>query len=291
MSYTTPNFPNRLEIELVSDCNLKCTYCPRHFVNELIGYMNIDLFKKIIDEAEHYPDTILVLHRRGESMMHPNFNYMLNYVAGKFKEVQMATNCTLLNSNKFESIINGLDFISFSIDSPDNFKETRIPAKYSSVERKINHFLEYNNGKVKTQVSMVKTQHTLDSACKEFELIWKDKVDRVRIYEEHSTDGDFGSLMNPREIRKPCVMPIYEMLIYDNGITARCNHDWDSDGMGDVTKNTLKEIWMNDKYIGLREQHITQKLTDPVCSGCDSWYPEIGNQDTGNVIEIDNKNG
>ena len=242
MVYISPEFPNRLEIELVSDCNLKCTYCPRHHVNELIGYMNIDLFKKIVDEASEYPETILVLHRRGESMMHPNFNYMLNYVAGKFKEVQMATNCTLLNSNKYDAIINGLDFISFSIDSPDNFNKTRLPAKYNSVESKINSFLKYNKRKVRTQVSMVKTEHTMDSACAEFENIWKGKVDRVRIYEEHSKNGAFGSLNNPREIRKPCMMPVYEMLIYDNGVVARCNHDWDSDGMGDITKTLNIQI-------------------------------------------------
>ena len=283
--YEALEFPRRLEIELVSDCNLKCTYCPRHYLNELIGYMNIDLFKKIIDEAAEYPETILVLHRRGESMLHPNFNYMLNYVAGKFKEIQMATNCTLLNANKYEAIVNGLDFISFSIDSPVNFNKTRLPAKYKSVETKINNFLQFNKGRVKTQVSMVRTKDTLDSECKEFENIWKDKVDRVRIYEEHSTDGEFGSLSDPRKNRKPCVMPIYEMLIYDNGVVARCNHDWDSDGMGDVTKNSLQDIWINRKYLELREQHLSQKIIDPVCSKCDSWYPEIGNQGTGDVIE------
>ena len=282
-------FPQRLEIELVSDCNLRCIYCPRHHVNELIGYMNIDLYKNIIDQAEAHPETILVLHRRGESMLHPNFNYMLNYVAGKFSEVQMATNGTLLNSNNFESIVNGLNFLSFSLDSPENFNKTRIPAKYSSVEKKILNFLEFNKGKVRTQVSMVKTANTLDEDCYEFERIWKEKVDRVRIYDEHSNDGNFGSLENPRNIRKPCVMPSYEMLVYDNGIVARCNHDWDTDGMGDATKNTLEEIWHSEKYQDLRRQHEELKITDKVCSKCDSWYPEVGIQDTGSVIELGNE--
>jgi len=285
MTYKTPDFPKRLEVELVSDCNLKCTYCPRHYVNELTGYMDLDLYKRIIDEAESHPEMVFVLHRRGESMMHPKFNEMLNYIAGKFKEVQMATNATMLNPSKFEAIVNGLDFLSFSLDTPDNFNKTRLPAKYDKVEAKILNFLEYNKGRVKTQASMVKTAETTDEMCIEFTEIWKDRVDRVRIYEEHSTDGNFGSLENPRNIRKPCVMPIYEMLVYDNGVIARCNHDWDSDGMGDITKNTLKEVWMNPKYIDLREQHLTQKLTDPVCSKCDSWYPEIGDQGTGEVIE------
>ncbi|MCW8895332.1 radical SAM protein [Sulfurimonas sp.] len=285
MNYSTPDFPLRLEIELVSDCNLKCTYCPRHLVNELTGYMTFDLFKKIIDESAIHPSTTLVLHRRGESMLHPQFNEMLNYVSGKFKEVQMATNATILNPDKYQSIINGLDFLSFSLDTPERFNITRLPAKYEKVEAKILDFLDFNQGRVRTQASMVKTAETTEDMCKEFINIWKDKVDRVRIYEEHSTDGNFGSLINPREERKPCMMPVYEMLIYDNGIIARCNHDWDSDGMGDVTKNTLQEIWHNDKYKNLRWQHLEQKLFDPVCSTCDSWYPEIGNQDTGEVIE------
>lgn len=285
MKYIAPSFPKRLEVELVSDCNLKCTYCPRHFVNELTGYMDLELFKKIVDEATPYEDTIFVLHRRGESMLHPQFNEMLNYIAGKFKEVQMATNATKLTEDKFDAIINGLDFLSFSLDTPERFNQTRLPAKYEKVEAKILKFLEYNQGRVKTQASMVKTNETTDEMCENFTNIWKNRVDRVRIYEEHSTDGNFGSLKNPRSERKPCVMPIYEMLIYDNGVAARCNHDWDSDGMGDVSKNTLKEVWMNEKYVDLRQQHLTQMLTDPVCSKCDSWYPEIGNQGTGKVVE------
>jgi len=285
MSYKVPDFPKRLEIELVSDCNLKCTYCPRHFVNELTGYMDYELFNKIITELESHPESILVLHRRGESMLHPRFNDMLNRIAGKFSNVQMATNATALNPDKFEAIVNGLTFLSFSLDTPDNFNKTRVPAKYDKVEKKILDFLDYNKGRIQTQASMVRTAQTPEGAAEEFTAIWQSRVDRVRIYEEHSTDGNFGSLKNPRKNRKPCVMPIYEMLIYDDGKVARCNHDWDSDGMGDVSTHTLSEVWHNDKYKNLRWQHEYQKLVDPVCSTCDSWYPEIGNQDTGEVIE------
>ena len=285
MSYKTPDFPKRLELELVSHCNLKCTYCPRHYLDDLKGYIDLDLYKKIIDEAEQHEDLIVVLHRRGESMLHPKFCEMLNYISGKFKEVQMATNATKLTEEKYEAIVSGLDFLSFSLDTPDRFNKTRIPANYKQVEEKILDFLEFNQGRVKTQASMVKTLETTDEMCTEFTSIWQDKVDRVRIYEEHSNNGEFGSLLNPRKNRKPCVMPIYEMLIYDTGVVARCNHDWNSDGMGDITKSSLKEIWMSQKYIDLRNQHVTQNLTDPVCSKCDSWYPEIGNQGTGGVVK------
>jgi len=284
MSYITPSFPKRVEIELVSDCNLRCTYCPRHFVNELTGYMDFELFKKIIDEISMYPDTTLVLHRRGESMLHPRFNEFLDLIAGKFKDVQMATNATKLNEKTFESIVDSLSFLSFSLDTPENFNKTRLPAKYEIVEKKILKFLEYNKGRVKTQASMVKTTSTSQKACDKFINIWQDRVDIVRIYEEHSNDGNFGSLRKPRKERKPCIMPIYEVLIYDNGKVARCNHDWNSDGMGNVNRNSIKEIWHSEKYMNLRKEHLELILNDPICSKCDSWYPEVGKQGTGEII-------
>lgn len=288
MTLTAPEFPERIEIELVSDCNLRCTYCPRHYINELNGYIEFNLFKKIINEALSYPDTVLVLHRRGESMLHPEFNKMLELVAGNFKEIQMATNATLLYKDKFESIVNALTFLSFSLDTPSSFNKTRVPAKYTKVETKILNFLDYNKGRVKTQVSMVKTAQTSKAECLEFKQIWQERVDRVRIYEEHSTDGNFGSLKNPRQKRKSCVMPFYEILVYDSGNVARCNHDWNSDNsatMGDLTKQSIRQIWHGEKYKDLRRQQRELKFEDSVCATCDCWYPEVGIQGTGEAVE------
>lgn len=285
MKYVPSQFPSRLEIELVSDCNLRCTYCPRHYVNNLKGYMDFELFRKIITEAGNNPETIIVLHRRGESMLHPDFNKMLHYAAGKFKEVQMATNATVLNEDKFEAIVNAITFLSFSLDAPGVYNQTRIPARYHLVERKILKFLEFNKGRVKTQVSMVRTEAASEEDVRLFKEIWHDRVDRVRIYEEHSKGGVFGALKTPRVDRKPCVMPIYELLVYEDGKVGRCNHDWNGNPMGDTLEQTISDIWDSAKYENLRKQHDMLTFTDPVCKNCDSWYPEAGNQGTGMVLE------
>lgn len=288
MTLKIPDFPERIEIELVSDCNLRCTYCPRQYINELKGYIDFNLYKKIINEALYYPETVLVLHRRGESMLHPKFTKMLQLIAGKFKAVQMATNATLLNKDKYEAIVKGLTFLSFSMDTPLNYNRTRLPANYSKVESKILDFLDYNKGQVKTQASMVKTVNTTEEECAEFKQIWKNRVDRVRIYEEHSSDGNFGSLKSPRQKRESCVMPFYEILVYDSGNVARCNHDWDSDNstsMGDSKKQCVKEIWHGEKYRDLRRQQMQLQFNDSVCSKCDCWYPQVGKQGTGEAME------
>lgn len=266
-------------------CNLRCTYCPRAYLSDSRGFIDSGIFRKIIDEASVYPDTIIVLHRRGESLLHPQFNELLRYIAGKFKEVQLATNATLLDESKFGPIVAAVTFLSFSIDIPFIFDKTRMPARYNEVEEKILRFLDFNKGRIKTQVSMVRTQDTQEEDVQAFKIRWRDKVNRMRIYEEHSIGGVFGAIRNPRRIRKPCAMPNYEILVYYNGKVGRCNHDWNGEPMGDLNDSNINDIWNSQRYQDLRRQHQALKINDEMCKHCDSWYPEIGVQGTGELEE------
>lgn len=278
-------FPKRIEIELASACNLRCVYCPRKHLGGLGGFIKMGLFQKIVDEASEYPETIIVLHRRGESLLHPGFAEICRYIKGKFREIQIATNAVLLDDNKSRALIDSVTFVSFSMDIPEVFDRIRIPAKYSLVEKNISRFLELNRSKVRTQVSMVMTPETPPENPECFKKIWAGKVDRIRIYEEHSRDGRFGSLPFSRGERQACMMPFYEILVYDNGKVGRCNHDWDGDPIGDMNTASIKEIWSSGYYKDLRNQQKSLNITDRVCKNCDSWYPEFGMQKTGDAVE------
>lgn len=281
-------FPKRIEIELSASCNLACTYCPRHYVGGLNGFMDLTLFKRLIDEAAKHPETILVLHRRGESLLHPEFKRMMAYIRGKFNTVQLATNGTLLNKDNANAIIGAVTFLSFSIDTPRMFNQTRVPANYDSVKANILQFLEINAIKgypVQTQVSMVKTDKTTPEAVRAFEQEWIGRVNRVRVYERHSEDGNFGSLKAKRTQRKPCTMPFYEMLIFYDGKIGRCNHDWNGTPLDSIVDVRIEDMWHSDRYNQFRNEHETMKIKDPVCISCDSWYPEQGVQGTGRVLE------
>ncbi|MFH1985870.1 MAG: radical SAM protein [Pseudomonadota bacterium] len=277
--------PARCELELSSACNLRCTYCPRRFLEPGSRFIDFGLFCKIIDELAPDPNTILTLHRRGESLLHPQFSDCLEYVRGKFTTVQLATNGTLLNDAVSELMIKSLSFVSFSLDAPEAYDRTRPPARYQDVERKIRRFLQLNRGRVLTQASMVRTPETPDTDVALFRSIWADRVDRIRIYEEHSADGQFGSLTSSRSQRVACAMPFYEMLIFSDGKVGRCNHDWNGAPLGDANTSSIRQIWHSRSYHELRCQHMTQHVTDGVCSRCDSWYPVPGSQMTGETYE------
>lgn len=48
------DFPNRITVELTNQCNVSCTFCPRQSVDMKIGFMSMELYKKIIDEASDH---------------------------------------------------------------------------------------------------------------------------------------------------------------------------------------------------------------------------------------------
>lgn len=282
-----PAFPRRIEIELAATCNLRCTYCPRRWVDDLDGFIDPRRFDRLVEEASPYPDTILVLHRRGESLLHPEFTSMMERLRGRFRTVQLATNATVLDRRKAEAMMGVVTFLSFSIDTPERYARVRPPMRYERVAENIDTFLAVNaahGSPVETQVSMVRTADATGADVARFTDLWQDRVDRVRVYAEHSADGRFGSLAEGRPVRRPCVMPFYETLVYCDGRVGRCNHDWDGPPVADLDGGRIADVWHGPFYRDLRRQHETLAITDPVCRDCDCWYPREGDQGTGQVV-------
>lgn len=283
INITDTKFPLRIEIEPTNDCNSLCGYCPRRFMKYKTGFMDVPLYKKIIDELSDFHDRTLVLFRRGEALMHPEFIQMLRLTKDKFKEVQLATNAALMDKSMAHAIAEAVDFLSFSLELPERYPRYR-KLDYPTVLKNVEYFLLINK-KTTTQVSIVKTDDTTTTDIVRFKAQWIDKVDRVRIYEEHSNDGRFGSLKKSRGKRKPCIKPFNDILIFWDGRVGRCNHDWGSYPLGSVVNNSIKEIWHSKPYKELRKQHSDLVIFDKVCKDCDSWYEHTGTCEVGKVYE------
>jgi radical SAM protein with 4Fe4S-binding SPASM domain len=248
------------------------------------GSMSFDLFKKIIDEMAEYPGTALVPFFRGESMLHPQFTEMIAYAKNSgIGPIQFTTNATMLKNDLARTLIDlEIDFISFSIDSidPNLYARIRKNGNLEEVLQNIEYFCEYKKNKAvakpEVQVSVVRTDKSADG-IESFVKYWGDKVDRVRVYEEHSKDGNFGSLSKLNDTnssdRKPCHKPFTDMVIYWDGRVAVCNHDWDRpNDIGDVNHTSISQIWTGDDYVRIRKTHLEQHdLLEKLCKNCDHW--------------------
>src|SRR3972149_9206061 len=116
-------FPVRLNIEPTNYCNLSCSMCPRE-LNRPFGYMDINLFQKVIDESILYGRRLIItINKDGEPLLHPELPQMIQYAKHKkaaFK-VNFYTNGILLTEEKtLELIKSGLDTIHISMDAFTN---------------------------------------------------------------------------------------------------------------------------------------------------------------------------
>jgi len=249
------------------------------------GYMDKSLFKKIIEEISHHSKVSIILHFRGESLLHQEFVSFLRLARKKIKgRILLATNGSLLSKKIAKALIeNRIDFISISIDAIDPKvyqiirRNSDYEKVYTNVMNLINLKRKYHAAGLEIQVSMVETKFNKKDKEK-FITFWLSKVNRVRIYPQHSLEGKFGKIERSLhrhllDKRKPCVNPLTDMGIYWDGRVVLCSHDWNNtDYIGNIRKKTIREIWNSPKYNEIRLLHWKRDFSHlPSCKHCDQW--------------------
>jgi radical SAM protein with 4Fe4S-binding SPASM domain len=141
-------FHDQIEIELTNDCNLRCIMCPRQRMRRSIGYMDFDLYKKIIDESIGM-NAIFSLF--GEPLMHPDFLKMIDYAKGKVNII-LYTNALNLNEEISRAILGNpsITTIFFSLDAvtPQTYRKIKGSDEYDEVIQNIHRFLKMKREKI-----------------------------------------------------------------------------------------------------------------------------------------------
>ncbi len=293
-------FPERVTVELTNRCNLACTMCPRHLMEGKLGSMSFELYKKIIDELAGHKPLALIPFMRGESMLHRKFVEMLEYAKSKdIGPIQIATNASMMKKEIAMALVDlEIDFVSFSIDSidPETYASIRVNGKLDKVLANIDYFCYYREKKKsrfpEVQVSVVKTGRNQDQVD-DFVRHWQGKVDRIRVFEQHTSDGNFGSIGALKDKfkfdkRLPCHKVFNEISIYWNGEIALCCHDWDrKKSIGNVAENSIAQIWKNKRYSWIRETHLEKHdQMEELCRNCDQWKAYYLPQGSGTLGEV-----
>ena len=264
------DFPIYLLIEPVSACNLRCIMCfqiDESFTsnNNFMGNMDIDFFKKIVDEAVEGGTKAITLASRGEPTLHPKLGEMLEYCSGKFFELKINTNGIILNDKLIHQILkSGVTDMVFSIDSytKKDYESIRIQGVFETVLNNVKRFKEikerfYPNSKCATRVSGVRVDKKQDpNAFKDF---WKEYVEHVVIVE---MENRWDTYNNPKEIAGTCACDyLWErMYVWYDGLCNPCDADYKSElCVGSAKEKSIREIWHGQKYTELRSMHSNGK--------------------------------
>ena len=98
-------FPDHIDIELSTACNLKCPMCYTitDSFKERVSRQNMsfDLFKKLVDECAAHNAYSIRLSFRGEPFLNPNIIDMIKYAKDKgIKEISTLSNMLLITPEK-----------------------------------------------------------------------------------------------------------------------------------------------------------------------------------------------
>jgi len=287
-------FPLDVIAESSNACNLRCVMC-YHVDAELpvtkttsVQHMQLETFKKIVDECAKNGLPALKLSWRGEPMLNENFTEMLRYAKSKgILEVTSLTNATLMNEAICHEIVAAkLDQLVISIDgfTKETYEKIRVGADYDTVKNNVLTLLKIRKNARKP---FIRLQYTESSSNRHetsaFYDYWKDKVDEITI----SYCQDFGSPEKNDAENVPahefcCKQPFQRLTIMADGTVCVCATDvMGSLAIGNIHASNIKDLWHGEKINQLREQHRSGNYhIIPMCRICaDNMFK--ANQDAG----------
>lgn len=273
-------FPIYVLIEPVSTCNIRCTMCfqiDKTFTKKpFMGIMDINFYKKIIDDCYNNGTKAITLASRGEPTLHPKLPEMLEYASNKFLEVKLNTNATRLNEKLIRKILeSGVNEVVYSVDEADEkkYEKIRVGGKFKEVLQNIKKFKEirdkeFPDSKTTTRISgvLVNDDQDVDKITK----FWEQYVDHVVFVKEQIRWDTYNN--DPDDVNSPCMYLWERMYVWFDGTTNPCDVDYKSKlsmGKLDYSKNSIKDIWNSDFFQSLRFKHLNnerQSLTP--CDRC-----------------------
>ncbi|OGM98206.1 MAG: hypothetical protein A2735_00665 [Candidatus Yanofskybacteria bacterium RIFCSPHIGHO2_01_FULL_41_21] len=276
------DFPIVLAIEPTSLCNLKCTMCfqaDRSFFTSkpLMGFMDMDLYRRIIDEANEHQLCSIVLASRGEPMLHKNLAEMIRYANRKrIIDVKLNTNATRLTEEKSRELLEAEPkTLVFSVDAgnKEEFEAIRVGADFDKVVQNITRFndiraKEFSHSQTRTRISMTVFRATQD--VKEAENCWSGLVDEFAVNPSDYRLDIYEHPPLPDET-KACSLLWERLYIWWDGKVNPCDIDYKSClHLGTVDENTsVQSIWLGEKMQSLRKSHSEGRKNDNYpCSQC-----------------------
>lgn len=109
---------SKLYIEPTNTCNLNCRTCIRRSWNNSEGFMDMDIYTKILKDVRHVTSLKKIsFWGFGEPLLHPHIVEMVSKAKKLGVETQLITNGLLLNKKMaHDLIVAGLDSLVVSID-------------------------------------------------------------------------------------------------------------------------------------------------------------------------------
>lgn len=272
------HFPATVRIESTNICNANCSTCTREIMTRPTGIMDMDLFKKIVDECSHHKIKAIHLHNFGEPLIDNKIFEKIFFAKQKNIQTRLFSNLSMLNREKAAKLIeSGLSRIKISIDgnSKETYEAIRRGLGFDRVVENINILIEERK-RLKSATPRIglifvetgQNRHEKEAFIKK----WKGKVDTIDISSYHNWAGGLKDSMRPDYRQLPCPRIWQTFTVLWNGDAALCCMDYDGQEiLGNVGYSSIRDIFNGQRLAEIRRFHLKGEFSKvPICEKCDA---------------------
>jgi len=278
----------KVYIEITSVCNLACSFCPP--TQRAKGLIKVEQFEKILDQIRPHTKYIY-LHVKGEPLLHPRIDQLLDAAHERGFKVNITTNGTLIKKQR-EKLLGkpALRQMNFSLHSFDGHEGSENREKYLGDilefvrdAREHNVIFSYRLWNIQrddqTDVDRRKNAETLDILEKEYNLSFKieERVEPGKgvkiapnVYLNQDHEFKWPSLLEPEYTGKGfCHALRSQAAILVDGTVVPCCLDGEGViNLGNVNEQSFSDIVESERANNLVDGFSRREAVEELCRKC-----------------------
>ncbi len=276
------SLPHSIAIGTTNACNADCIMCPHKKISK-IGFMDMDLYKKIIDDAVTSGMKFVNLSFFGEPFLDKKIFERIEYAKKRELWVSLFTNGSLIHGKVRKILDSGLDSITISLDSDNkaNYEKIRNKLNFDVVTRNINELIasKVNIGKTKPIIRLAFVlMEDNSSELKSYFKKWKHKVHSINIINMRNWFNSSGVAFDRKSFyMDPCALLWNDFVIDWDGEVVLCCNDWNhQEVIGNMNYQSIIDVWRGRPLNEIRSYHKNGDFDKVhICSKCDkitNWW-------------------
>lgn len=267
----------RVYLEITNICNLQCAFCLPHHRSP--QSMTPEFFRSAVRQVKEFTPYIY-LHVKGEPLLHPQFDEIMQICDEEKMEVQLVTNASRLSLYSRSLLQHpSLRKISFSLQSIEYQKTDPLALlenvlafcrEASQHERPYCEIRFWRND----QLSDPATKQCLSYLGTHFHPVSSGRQKNYRIM--NHVYVDFDNTFSWPEGSDPeqgdtgtCHGALHQIAVLSDGRVVPCCLDQDAAVcFGSLKETDLRTILMSERYLTMTEGLRRGKLTESFCRRC-----------------------
>jgi radical SAM protein with 4Fe4S-binding SPASM domain len=250
-AHSVPNF-YQIQIETCSFCNETCGFCPANAKDDIRGkkFMPQSVLDKIFNDLREIDfGGIVSLYNNNEPLIDKRLEDIIQQSKKMIPKAKtlVISNGKLLTFKRFESLhLSGLDSLVI-----DNYYTDK-----RALNKPVADFVE-------------EFKHSSYAKTVNVKIYLRYKYD---VLDSRGGNSPNKKAINPElPLKKFCVYPFMQFNVnYKGEVNLCCNDVYYENVMGDVTQNSVREIWSSVGYQNVRRKLMKKDRNHGICAKCDT---------------------